>query len=582
MEFKCANCLKSHARPKLLSCFHVFCEDCLSQRITKDHDGCSSLTCPICHLASFVSGDDVSDLPTVETNHCQEHESSELTLYCEACQRAICSECEAGKHRDHTCHQISEVYLAHRGEVEATIVPLNEKLVSTNKLLAQVEFQISAICTKEGLVESSIVNMTSIIGEALQSRRNELSNEFHVATHNKLECLSLQKQKLTTVQAQLSSCLGFIKESFRLCSKEEVVLMKNTVLKQVEILLSEKVKLDEKDPNGQFYLKLEASPQDFIEKCLEFGKIISNGNLRDSSPVKQCTPAKKFSHNPELSKMLVQRLGTPLLTLENLEGPCGVAVNEDGEVMVAEGCADRISVFSQNGKKLRSFGKCGTGMGEFSCPCELDIDGEGNILVVDGSNRRIQKFTSNGKFLASVGESGFGVLQFSEPDGIAVHPTNGMIYVVDNNTHRIQILNPDLSFSKMFGKEGSGKGYLHYPWGVACSCEGEVYVTDSGNCCIQVFSSDGQFLREFGEMGVDDGELRWPTGISVSADGCIVYVSDYGNHRVSVFSSEGLFLKSIGKKGKHCGEFGNIRGVNVDRNGLVYVCDTDNNRVVLY
>ena len=586
MEFKCAHCLQLHERPKLLSCFHVFCGDCLSKHVVTDpQDGCSSLPCPICHLVSFLSAEGVEGLPTMETSCAREHESAESKLqYCDSCELVFCPECAGGQHQDHTSQHISEVLSAHRSEIEAKLVPLGEKLMSISKLLVQVESQMTAMTTKEEVVESGIVNMVGVIEEALQTRKAELCDELHATTRGRLQGLSARKHQMTIVQAQVSSCLGFIRESMRLCKEEDFVMMRRTLLKQVDILLSEEPRVDLSAPEGDFCLKLCASPQDLMEKCLEFGKIITHNNLQSPPPAALCPPVKEPPHvpDPDLSKMLVRRLGTPLLILKDLEGPCGVAVNQNGEVIVAEGCADRVSVFSSTGEKVRSFGHCGAGPGDFTCPCEVDVDGDGNILVVDGSNRRVQKFTSDGKFMATVGRSGVGILQFLEPDGIAVHPITARIYVVDNNTHRIQILNPDLTFFKMFGREGNGGGYLRYPWGIACSCDGDVYVTDSGNCCVQVFSGDGEFLREFGKMGVGEGELRWPTGISVSADGFVVYVSDYGNRRVSVFSAEGVFLKSIGNKGKRCGDFGNIRGIDVDRNGLVYVCDTDNNRVILY
>jgi DNA-binding beta-propeller fold protein YncE len=485
----------------------------------------------------------------------------------------VCSECSAGRHDSHVFSKLSEVYPAHRSEIEAELEPLIAKLDSVSKLLSHIECQISGVSAREEIVESGIVNMFSMVEDALQERKSELCETLHGATRTRQELLRVRRMEVVAVQAQLSSCLGFIRECLKLSGEEGVVTMKNTLLKHVASLLDDSHKNVLPDFEEEFLPRLKACPQHLMEKCLEFGRVIAQP---DSAPVNHVSP------NLELYKLLVQRLGTPLLTLEHLKGPCGVAVNRVGEIMVAEGCGDQVTVFSQSGKKLRSFGSCGTGDGEFTCPCELAVDADGNVLVVDGSNRRIQKFTSEGKFLACVGSSGYGVLQFSEPDGLAVNPVNGCIYVVDNNVHRIQILNPDLTFHNMFGKEGCGQGYLHYPWGITCSCAGEVYVTDSGNCCVQVFSPDGHFLREFGKKGGGDGELRWPTGISVSRDGGVVYVSDYGNYRVCVFSSGGQFLKSIGKKGKRNGEFGNLRGVNVDRNGLVYVCDTDNNRVVLY
>ena len=64
--------------------------------------------------------------------------------------------------------------------------------------------------------------------------------------------------------------------------------------------------------------------------------------------------------------------------------------------MVTEWGGDCVSVFSPSGEKLQSFGKHGSGQGEFDCPRGVAVDGEGNILVSDGGNHRIQKFTAEG------------------------------------------------------------------------------------------------------------------------------------------------------------------------------------------
>lgn len=575
MEFKCANCLQSSSSsPNLLCCFHVFCKNCLSHRISSDQLGRLSLTCPICHLVTFVPE---SSLPTMETSYCQEHQSADLQQYCETCLKVICVECAAVHHCQHTCKPVYEVFPAHKAEIEAKLIPLSDKFASVSQALVQVESQSISLSSKEKAIEAGIHNMIGMIRESLEGREDQLCDELHTIARDKLDHLVLQKDELVIIQAQLSSCLGFIREGLRSCSQQKVMMMKSTLLDQVEALLKEGLRSSSTCNIDDFSMKLEASPQRLMEEVSGFGRIVTPKNLLACCSVK---PIQKSPLSFDLAKLLVMRLGTPLMVLSDLKGPCGVAVTHNGEVVVAEGCAGRISIFSTSGKKLRSFGKCGTAAGDFTCPCELDIDHKGNILIVDGSNRCIQKFTANGEFLASVGAS--GTLQFSEPDGISVHPINKKIYIVDNNTHRVLILNPDLSLCDVFGKEGSGKGYLRYPWGIACSSGGEVYVTDSGNCCVQVFTPEGHFLRSFGKKGISSGELKWPTGISVSEDGSIVYVSDYGNHRVLIYASSGQYLRSVGSRGKRVGEFGNIRGISVARNGLVYVCDTDNNRVVIY
>ena len=391
---------------------------------------------------------------------------------------------------------------------------------------------------------------------------------------------------MSLVETHFNSCLSFIQDGLQACTEQEVVLLKSALLKQFDILLQEIESLSVPD-SKELQVTFTGSPQPLINSSLEFGDVAPLTNPTASTKpdyfqmptIVLDVPVQPVS--PVLAELLARRLKAPVFTLTGLKGPCGVAVKENGEIIVAEGCGDCVSVFSPTGEKLLSFGCCGEDPGEFICPCEVAVDDDGNILVVDASNRRIQKFSSDGKFLASVGSNSDGIL-FSEPDGIAINPVNKKIYVVSNNTHQIHILNSDLSLHAIFGKEGSGCGYLRYPWGVACSRGGEVYVTDSGNSRVQVFTPSGQYLRGFGQKGRGDGEFRWPTGISVSPDGGVVYVSDYGNHRVCVFAADGSYLHSLGKKGKQVGHFGNTRGVMVDRHGLLYVCDTDNNRVVLY
>ena len=274
-------------------------------------------------------------------------------------------------------------------------------------------------------------------------------------------------------------------------------------------------------------------------------------------------------------KSPVEKLGTPILTLGGVDGPWGVAINQRGEVVVTRG--NRVSVFSPCGEKLQSFGMCGSSPGQVRYPRGVAVDGEGNILVADSRNNRIQRFTSEGQFLATVGTYGSGHLQFSCPTGIAFNASNNKVYVADTHNLRIQILDSDFTFSSTFGKSGSGKGQFNEPFGIACDSTGKVYVADCSNHRIQVFTAEGKFLHMFGRRG-HGRELNSPVGVAIDTSG-MVYVSEGSNHRVSVFTSEGQFVTSFGRRGSGPGEFEGIRGLAVDNSGVVYVCDISNNRV---
>jgi DNA-binding beta-propeller fold protein YncE len=82
-------------------------------------------------------------------------------------------------------------------------------------------------------------------------------------------------------------------------------------------------------------------------------------------------------------------------------------------------------------------GIAGTGDGQFNMPSYLAVDGEGNILVADQGNHRIQILDSDGNFLTKWGSFGTDDGQFFFPAGVFFRPNNlniptvGSIYVSD-------------------------------------------------------------------------------------------------------------------------------------------------------
>ena len=64
-----------------------------------------------------------------------------------------------------------------------------------------------------------------------------------------------------------------------------------------------------------------------------------------------------------------QNLGTPIKTIGGVNRPWGVAVNQRGEIIMAEQGGNCISIFSPSGEKIRTFGRKGYAQGKFNRPC---------------------------------------------------------------------------------------------------------------------------------------------------------------------------------------------------------------------
>uniref|UniRef100_A0A1X7TZV5 B box-type domain-containing protein n=1 Tax=Amphimedon queenslandica TaxID=400682 RepID=A0A1X7TZV5_AMPQE len=273
---------------------------------------------------------------------------------------------------------------------------------------------------------------------------------------------------------------------------------------------------------------------------------------------------------------------TPVHTITELTNPWGVAVSDDNQVIITECGVHCITVLDREGKKIKSFGGKGrSGNVKFSTPRGVAITSDKFILVSD--HNRIHKISMDGYHIASVGEKGSGPLQFNTPSGIAISPITGQVYVVDNGNHRIQVLNPDLTFSHSFGSRGSANGQFKSPGDIAIDSQGLVYVVDGWNHRIQKFSPDGKFVDQFGSRGSDPGQLNGPFGITIdTAATGLVYVSEWDNYRISVFTSDGVFVSMFGSKGSNIDQFNVPYGLTFNKDGLLYVCDWNNCRLVVY
>ena len=274
---------------------------------------------------------------------------------------------------------------------------------------------------------------------------------------------------------------------------------------------------------------------------------------------------------------------TPVCTITELNWPRGVAVSDDGHIIVTEWNGNCVTILDNEGKKVKSFGgEGGSGNVQFSYPRGVAITPDNFILVSD-VNHRIQKISMDGDLVASVGEKGSGRLQFYLPEGIAISPITGQVYIADTGNHRIQVLNPDLTFSHSFGKKGSANGRFNHPCDIAIDSQGLVYVADSYNNRIQKFTPNGKFVAQFCSYGSGSGQLKWPHSITIDTAGTgLVYVSEEGNNRVSVFTSDGVFVSSFGREGSHRNQFNLPVGLRFDKKGFLYVCDGNNHRLVIY
>jgi DNA-binding beta-propeller fold protein YncE len=178
----------------------------------------------------------------------------------------------------------------------------------------------------------------------------------------------------------------------------------------------------------------------------------------------------------------------------------------------------------------------GTGQGEFDSPTGIAVDPNGNILVADTGNGRIEKFSPTGTFLSIIGAKGGGHGQLADPNGIAID-RSGHIYGAEvGSKHRVQKLAPDGTFVAEWAPG------LYGPRRIAIGPNDSIYVVDQGRTRIVKFSPDGGVLSVWGSKGSNEGQFDDPTSVAVDPKTNKVYVADPRNKRIQVFDSNGKFL----------------------------------------
>jgi DNA-binding beta-propeller fold protein YncE len=96
-------------------------------------------------------------------------------------------------------------------------------------------------------------------------------------------------------------------------------------------------------------------------------------------------------------------------------------VDGDGNLLVADSSNNnRLQLLASDGTHLQTIGSKGSGPGQFIGPSGVAVDGDGNWLVADTANHRLQLLTPDGTHLKTIGSRGSGPGQFNCPQGVAL------------------------------------------------------------------------------------------------------------------------------------------------------------------
>ena len=624
-QVTCPVCWDVFKQPKLLACAHAFCMDCIDPLPVDLVNGDYKIQCPTCREPTTLPRNDSAaslrpafhintlmelyhiavKLPVAVTDKpkdkkCLKHDRS-LEMYCDDCQKVLCTRCVHADHRDHNCDYIADIIDKHQQEIDDHLQPVKQQLSLVLDTLHDLDTQQEHIATHAESVKNQIDALIDQLVQAIHQSGATLKQNVDTLVEHKLNSISKRKEEREMFYTQLKSCEQYVQDKLRNGSQQEILLEKNEMMERLRTV-SQQLTLQQLQLKEKADIVFQQS-HDILEKCGKIGEVSIDSaatttvtpnscTVSDKATLQanssQCKPLVKLTSSavaimdkprdiiirvPNVSRRKRNTLSCHLVadvggvstqceikhvekekhrisftathqglhhvkvlkekdiscdpctiqvvpTINAVHHPTAIATTTSGLLVVAEKTS--IAIMAKNGHVDSRFNSKGGG-----CNTGICVTSDNHILVVSSKPPHITKYTMDCSLLSKANTSyGSGPLQFNWPQGIAVS-TSGHVYVCDTCNYRIQVLNPDLTFSRTIGVGGSGPGQFVRPHSIAIDSQDTIYVSDSSNHRIQKFSGDGRYISEFKVssqpqyMAIDDQTLYITT-----RDTIVVYTTD--------------------------------------------------------
>ena len=632
-QVTCGICLDPYKQPRLLKCFHLFCEQCLQRLVRGGREG-QSLPCPQCRQDTplpvggvpglqgafyihylFDVQDALKKVSSSEQTMCNKCKKREATGFCRTCG-FVCQRCVETHQEwdDLKPHEIIDLDTL-TGDVTTLVPPLKKTLFCSKHQETKADLYCETcdelICRdcivrvhrdhQYDLVPESFAKQEKVIVDSLKPVEEQIATLERAVESVHTRSAAVIEQK-TAVVAEIRTAMAHLRQALEARETELVGQAEQTAQQKLMTLAAQR---------DGFELELGQlrSCQDFVEesRCTCSQEEI----LRMKSPLVKQVNDLTGSFKPETLVLAEQADMVFANSLPELVKTCQQfgKVYVGPEVCRASGEGIKVATRGQTvAVSVEALGREGEAyLGPVgSLRCEL-VASDGSSRVRGTVKRRNQNIYDISYRPQVTGEHQLHILieehpilnspftvtvlpnftapasiigDLNGPYGVAAGE-GGAVVVAELSSHRISIISGN-GEKKSFGTHGSGPGQFSCPTGIAIDNRGNILVADYGNHRIQQLSSTGKHLRTVGTVGSGPLQFLYPRGITVHPHTGKVYVTDSDNHRIQVLYSDLTYSSSFGRRGSNNGEFNQPCDISTDREGNVYVADRDNHRIQVF
>lgn len=616
-ELHCLQCREPVPEPKLLSCFHTFCNTCLEK---------NKLVCPRCQSESiegilnnllFISDTD-SFQPTVRCTGCKT-KKLDAVARCVDCANYLCSNCVMA-------HQFMHCFEGHRvlnlelnkeehknGVINGTSTNGEKSMICPRHKSELLKYYCRTcavpICKEcvtlehpTGLHECEHISETApkqleAITHAVQEMktkatdiRNVLKNVEHVSSR---------------LQVQYHKAQNEINDTF-LFYRSMLEERKQELLKELESVFSAKqISLGVATQKGQENVEQIYKTCEFVEKmnkCAGIIEILMFRKLLDSKmqSLLNCNIDQSVQSACELE--FVSNYQAIQVGVRNTFG----YVRSSSEVPI--GPSKQPPIARPTGGSSSSGSSVNGSSGSLNggtIHCQFSMSGSSQSTSPFESNiisKRFSSANSLGPFSTTIGDLNLNginpyekwsnggtdsIFQNGATDPYSLTSSGHADSMLDitsklmNSTifpPKSQIKRQKMIYHCKFGEFGVMEGQFTEPSGVAVNAQNDIIVADTNNHRIQIFDKEGRFKFQFGECGKRDGQLLYPNRVAVvRTSGDIIVTERSPTHQIQIYNQYGQFVRKFGAN-----ILQHPRGVTVDNKGRIVVVECKVMRVIIF
>ena len=607
-QVTCSICLDTYTEPKIISCFHTFCCECLEKHARVSHKE-GKFRCPVCQAAidlpegncfdrfpnsffhnsllSLLSIRQSGDASSITCSQCRK--TNLQMYYCFNCGRFMCLDCfNAHQLLSATFegHKVTPVKDFRVEDYEAVLKrqpfrsqEFHEKKV-TRFFCLECQVCICQICIVTDHQNHKVVLLEKA---ALEEKDNIISGAKLIRKKESELCEVIKQFKETI--SKLESNVVTAKREVSRVAEEVMAEIGEREREAIDSLEATRVSILERINSAK--QEVESLVKQMNQAATYAENLVQNSSSSDVMQIKETLEQKfeelrgaevpghhqttfvKFSEAPRLVDW---KLGvievTPTADAERsrLEGldqsfQAGVeaeltlyAKTSEGEPISRDDLRDQVEFLIEPVKDVTNVFVNKRENGCLQLKFTPKLPGSYSIEVkINGDKLSISPYTLNVKEreLVIVGELNLKLFpgdKLLSLIGIAVN-RKGEIALADNEGHCIYVFDKDGNCVRKIGSQGEEEGQFEQPAGVSYLNDKEILVADFGNDRIQhIDIQTGTVLRSFRQLGSGKGELNGPYDVCLDDEERIV-ITECGNHRIQVISKEGESIFTFGDRG---------------------------------